>query len=308
MLLLAIGKRIAQYGVTENRYLLAVLSGWLALISLYYIVTRARNIKLIPITLCLVAFGTSFGPWGAFGVSERSQFNRLTGLLEANDILSGDAIQSAPGDVSFEDRKEISAALDYLVTTHGTDRLEPLFGERWTAIDTTAKSFEDDPSRMRRRGNELVMAMLNEMGVEYVTKWDDPLIDSEDFYVRVEEGRKVFPLEKADVLVRLAVPMHPQAVEEPACTLSWDDDTQSLLIDAGGDALVVDFGRWIGKTLPKLTGPNGSTMLAWDQSRVSAENEHVRAVVYVETINGEMHEGEVEINLIRGICLLRWLD
>ncbi|MCH7549944.1 MAG: DUF4153 domain-containing protein, partial [Candidatus Krumholzibacteriota bacterium] len=37
MLLLAVGKRIDQYGVTEKRYLLAVLAVWLAGISVYFI-------------------------------------------------------------------------------------------------------------------------------------------------------------------------------------------------------------------------------------------------------------------------------
>lgn len=307
MLLLAIGKRIAQYGVTENRYLLAVLSGWLALVSLYFIFTRARNIKLIPITLCIVAFATSFGPWGAFGVSERSQMGRLTGLLEANNILADGMIRSAEGDVSFVDRKEISATLDYLVTTHGTDRLEPLFGDRWAAIDTMSKSLEDDPSQIRRRGNELVVAMLDEMGVEYVSKWEDPLIDSEDFRIRTEPDRHVYALDGADVFLWINN-LEPETIEEPACTVSWDAGTQSFLIAHDGDTLAIDMGRWIGEMLPELSGPGGASAITWDQARVTAENDRVRAIVHVKTINGQMREGAVEISLIRAVCLLRWLD
>jgi len=308
MLMLAIGKRIAQYGVTENRYLLAVLSGWLALISLYFIFTRARNIKLIPITLCLVAFVTAFGPWGAFSVSERSQFGRLARLLETNGILSGGTIQTATGDVSFEDRKEISATLDYLVKTHGTGRLEPLFGDRWARIDTASGSEVDRPDRTRQGGSERVLAMMNEMGIGYVSIWDDPLIEGKNFYVRVEQDRNVFPIDGADVLVRLSVPMQPEAIAEPGCTLSWDNDTQSFRLVCGGDTLAIEMGRWIGEMLPKLTGPDGSTRLTLDQARLVVENEHVRAVVFVETINGQMDEGEIDISLIRGMCALRWLD
>jgi hypothetical protein len=308
MLLLAIGKRIAQYGVTENRYLLAVLSGWLALISLYFIISRARNIKLIPITLCIVAFGTSLGPWGAFGVSERSQTGRLFRLLEKNNILSNDMIQSAPGDVSFEDRKEISAVLDYLVTTHGTDQLEPLFGGSWADIDTTSDTGEDGDGGPVRRGSDLVQNMMDEMGIEYVSKWNDPLIESENFYIRVERDRTVFPLESADVLVSIEVPMLPMTIEEPACTLSWDGGTQSFLIAAGEDTLALDLERWAGEMLPLLSGPRGSGAMSWEQARLSAENDRVRAVFHFNTINGEVHEGVIKINLVRGICLLRRLD
>ena len=62
MLVMAIWKRIDQYGVTEPRYFLAVLAAWLGLIALYFTFTRSQNIKLIPTTLAAVAFATSLGP------------------------------------------------------------------------------------------------------------------------------------------------------------------------------------------------------------------------------------------------------
>ncbi|MFB6356995.1 MAG: DUF4153 domain-containing protein, partial [bacterium] len=65
LLWVAIYIRIDAYGVTVNRYLLTVLSVWLSLITVYYLVTNSRNIKVIPGTLCLLIFTVSFGPWGA---------------------------------------------------------------------------------------------------------------------------------------------------------------------------------------------------------------------------------------------------
>ncbi|UCH85111.1 MAG: DUF4153 domain-containing protein [Candidatus Latescibacterota bacterium] len=306
MLLLAIGKRIAQYGVTENRYILAVLAGWLALISLYYIFTRARNIKLIPITLCVVAFGTSFGPWGAFSVSERSQMSRLTNLLEKNDLLSDGAIQIAAADVSFEDRKEISAVLDYLVSAHGTEKIAPWFGDRWTVIDTTG--YEDDHDGARALDRELVRGMMNEMGIEYVSKWNKPLTEGESFSVRVDSYTDVFALESADYLVRIDAPGSTVIIEEPARSMSWDHDRQSLVLAIDEDTLVIDMGKWIANVLPTLTGPRGSGTMTRDQARLIAKNHRAHAIVHVDTISGEINEGVAEIKDIRGICLLRWLD
>ena len=55
MLLLAIGKRIQQYGVTEDRYFLVALALWLSGIALFFIVRRNGDIRVIPATLCVLA-------------------------------------------------------------------------------------------------------------------------------------------------------------------------------------------------------------------------------------------------------------
>ncbi|MEJ2372053.1 MAG: DUF4153 domain-containing protein, partial [Gemmatimonadales bacterium] len=120
MLLLAIWKRIDQYGITERRYFLAVLALWLAGIAIFYVVSRSRNILVIPLTLCIVAVATFGGPWSAYSVSEASQVRRLTGLLASNEMLEGGRARAAEREVSFEDRREVSAILRYLTQTHGT--------------------------------------------------------------------------------------------------------------------------------------------------------------------------------------------
>src|SRR5699024_5099304 len=87
LLLLAIYRRVADYGITINRYLVVVLALWLAGIVAYFLVSRTKNIKVIPGSLCVVAFLISFGPWGAFSGSRRSQVNGVAGLLQQNETL-----------------------------------------------------------------------------------------------------------------------------------------------------------------------------------------------------------------------------
>src|ERR1035437_3259531 len=72
---LAIFKRVSQYGITENRYFILILALWLAGVATYFLLSKTKNIKVVPISLCAIAFLSSFGPWGAFSVSERSQIN-----------------------------------------------------------------------------------------------------------------------------------------------------------------------------------------------------------------------------------------
>jgi hypothetical protein len=306
MLLLAIGKRIDQYGVTENRYLLAVLAVWLAVISVYFVVSRTRNIKLIPITLCGLAFVTSFGPWGAFAVSKQSQMNRLTGILESNHLLVDNAIQPAAGEVSFEDRKEISAVLDYIVTTHGPGDIAPWFGDRWAEIDTfSAEEYRDKAPYV---GRTLVRDMMSEMDIEYVSKWNRPLAESDDFYVTVSPDPEVLPLEDADVMVRVHACMSLIEVDGKARTISWDAVDEAFLICAEGDTLTIEMRTWVDELLPKLSGPAGEGTMKPEQARVSIENDRVHAVLHVASINGSFVDGRADVRNMNGMCLIRWKD
>ena len=166
MLWLAIWQRVGQYGVTERRYFLIVLSGWLAGIAVYQLLTRARGIRVIPLSLACVGLLTLAGPWGAYRVSEGSQVRRLAGFLERHGMLVDGQARPSAGDVPPADRREISAALRYLAATHDLDAIAPWFGGRLAEIDTILtgrEAWRADGERARR-----ITAWL---GVEYVPEW-----------------------------------------------------------------------------------------------------------------------------------------
>lgn len=129
VLFLALWKRISEYGITEGRYLGIAIGIWLAVIAAYFIIGKTKSIKVIPATLCLLAFLISCGPWGMFSISEKSQIGRLKELLSRNSILVNGTVQKAPAEMSFEDAGQISSILDYLHDTHGLNGIQPWFRE-----------------------------------------------------------------------------------------------------------------------------------------------------------------------------------
>jgi hypothetical protein len=171
MLLLAIWKRVEQYGITENRYFLIVLALWLAAIAVYFTVRRPGNIKVVPATLAVLALATSLGPWGAYAVSRRSQEARLDHLLTANGLWTGTAIRpaAAADSVSFETRRELSGVLEYLVDVHGAGTLRPWFGDlpASAAGDETKGRSEDGPPQVRTTS-----VAMGRLGLEYVCRWE----------------------------------------------------------------------------------------------------------------------------------------
>jgi hypothetical protein len=123
LLLLAIWRRISEYGLTENRYYVAVLGAWLIVVSLYFIFSAVKNIKLIPISLSIIALVSAYGPWSSFAVSERMQLNRLDEIMRRNHLAGGSGSAGGTVKIPFKDNKEICEIVSYVTDHFGTDRL-----------------------------------------------------------------------------------------------------------------------------------------------------------------------------------------
>jgi hypothetical protein len=86
ILFIAIFMRVDEYGITIKRYIVLTLGIWLTVVCLYTAIGKI-NIKFIPTSLSIMLILISFGPWGMFSISEKSQVNRLKSILEQSKIL-----------------------------------------------------------------------------------------------------------------------------------------------------------------------------------------------------------------------------
>lgn len=167
MQLMAIGKRIGQYGVTENRYFILVLALWLLVISLAGALNRLKSLRPLPLSLCVIALLSSFGPWGAFSVSRTSQVGRLETLLAEARMLDTGTLAPAAEAPDHETRREISAVLDYLMIHHGPAAIEPLLApEQLAEVNALADSLAY--GHQQRELSELVMSYAE---LEHVPGW-----------------------------------------------------------------------------------------------------------------------------------------
>src|SRR5690606_19950461 len=62
LLALAVYQRVSHYGFTEERYILMVLTIWLAAITAYFLSSQKDDIRLIPVSLAALALLSTFGP------------------------------------------------------------------------------------------------------------------------------------------------------------------------------------------------------------------------------------------------------
>lgn len=137
LLAVAIYVRINEYGITEPRYFVILLTLWLIGITFYFIISKVDNIKIIPISLAILALLSTFGPWGAFSVSERTQYNRLVKVLEDGKFLK-DGLMYIPREQKLDAKQTeiISSVLDYFSKKHDLSTIQPLFKQDLNGLDT----------------------------------------------------------------------------------------------------------------------------------------------------------------------------
>lgn len=114
LLFASIGRRISEYRLTENRYFVLVLAIWLTGIALYFTFSRVRNIKVVPVSLGLLALLASFGPWGAFQVARHSQVERLREMLQTRNLLKEGKLARTSALITKETEAQIGSVVEFL--------------------------------------------------------------------------------------------------------------------------------------------------------------------------------------------------
>ena len=172
LLFFAIKKRISDYGITELRYFVLLLALWLLFIATYFSISKHKNIKLIPQSLCLLAFLSSFGPWGAFGISLNSQKSNFESILTKNNLLINGKAIKATKQPSFNDRKQLSSVVEYIISNHGYKTLQPYFVQNLdTLIKENAKRKLDDYTSNQEK-------VLSLMCIKYVANYESEEADT----------------------------------------------------------------------------------------------------------------------------------
>jgi len=265
MLWLAIGKRVAQYGVTERRYFMIVLSLWWAGIAVFYTLGRSRSIKVIPATLCLLAVLTFAGPWGAYKVSLASQRHRLDRLVARHGLRVATTVATAR-DVPYADRKEIAATVRYLVERHDRQGIAARFGGAASLASSAVET--------------RVRAIMASLGVAYVSPWDREE-SKESYYFRAKWTTAPTPIDGYQYAIHLGpFELKDTLRIDAATSVSFEKARNALRVERGGQpALEIPLqpvieraaayrrtrGRYdevpIGLLRAETSGPGGGALL-----------------------------------------------
>ncbi|TFG54131.1 MAG: DUF4153 domain-containing protein [Gemmatimonadales bacterium] len=302
MLVLAIWKRVQQYGFTERRYFLVVLAAWLFGVALYYSIRRSKNIKVIPASLCAVALITSFGPWSAYRVSVRSQTSRLASHLTEAGLLAAGRVRPASGDVAFEHRREISEILTYLIGTHGSGTVARWFPEERAIPDTSGA----DPAKRQAYAIQRTQVIMQGLNLGYVSAAEAR--EPSGFYYTTGARSVLAPVEGYDYVYHLArIPSDTLSLGDRHLRVALDSaagmlqllEDQTILIALPIEPLIDRVRAYLGEH------PMDRNALPPDLMRVEGENERVAVRVYVSQLSGRRIERGTAATQVRGEVLLR---
>jgi hypothetical protein len=156
LLYVAIGTRIAAYGITESRYYLVLLGLWIGFSACYFLFSREKSIKMIPLTLLVVGVLSLWGPWGAFYVADASQVARLEGILRKYHCLNerGKMDVQKRNLLPTAQAKEVRSIVDYIVTRQQVKRLQYLTDvnlSRFAITNDTLLSRNDNSAYFEQR-------------------------------------------------------------------------------------------------------------------------------------------------------------
>jgi len=300
MLFWALYFRLSQYGFTENRYFVFVFGWWLLVMALYLLISKRKDIRFIPITIFIIALLSSFGPWGAFAVSEKSQINRLEKFLVKNNLLVEGKIKKLENqEVLFEDRKEISAIIQYLYRTHTLSGIQVWFSE-------DLSTFGRDEILPKRRDvyvfpQKIVKELL---GIEFVEAWQGDNTESETFSLYVDEylsDGKIADISKYDFMASLYnLSGNIREINDIMYKYEFDNNNEEFIIWKNNEVIArVDTKVF----LINLLKGRGSypPPIDRDLMRIEFENENISIALYFTNINGEKKEsGIYRIQSING--------
>ncbi len=291
MLLLAIWRRISEYGFTENRYFVLILGFWLTGIVIYFIVSKTKSIKVIPGSLCVITFLISFGPWGAFSVSENSQINRLESLLTESRILIDGEIHRTGHDVPDHDAQEISAVVRYLSEVHGLSGIQPWFDED---LENLAGASDDSTEQTARWDQP--RKVVEWMGVQYFNARELQPPGLRNFTARTEGALHI---DEYEWLIKnrnfnLSQDTSSVHLDQHTLVIEMDSDSLWFTINKMGDnsagELKIELEPKIGE-LDRTFIPQESYNIPPELMSLEGENEWIRVKINLNSLIVQKEEG-----------------
>jgi hypothetical protein len=306
LLFLAIKRRIEDYGITENRYFVLVLACWLAFIAGYFLLSKEKNIKIIPVSLCLVTLLTSFGPWSAFHVSLNSQEKHLADILKRNGLLDNGKIKKLEGKISFEDHKEISSVIEYISEVHGYESLQTFFVQD---LDSLMKS---NSSEGRHYSYLQVNKILELMNVSYVNRFQNEDEEKKSIsFTSVSSSSMDISGYNYFISDFIAASYDPvdstcssYRIAESTVTICCNFKRSQLSISNGIDStLTFDLSDLVQSL--KQNNVTNDTPVKAELMTLTAGNDKFSAKVFFKTIYGTLDSGAIKLSRIQSDMMLR---
>lgn len=281
MLFWAISFRLRDYGVTENRYFVLVFGAWLLVCAIYYLVSRAKDIRFIPMSLCLLVLLSSLGPWSTFAVSEWSQVGRLEKILVRNGVLQNGTYVSGRTNLPPDDEEEILEIMKYLELNHDFDKIEPWFG---------GEDLDAIKSDVWDKGEKIVQEKFG-LDVDGLSSY------REYFFLDLSSSVISLETEGYDQFASWSI-QRSFLLDGGTSQFFLDGNEPILELRRGGEILArVDLNQLVELAYQKGPREGGSQ----EEMTIEVDNEQIRLRLIIQTLDGVKESGSVRIERVEGL-------
>jgi hypothetical protein len=135
MLGYAIYLRIAQYDLTMNRYFVVIFGIWLAIISVYFIVSKRKSLTVITASLTTIALIISIGPWSVYTLPLKRQYNFLIENLTTAGMIHNGVISKKPQQLDASLENNIYSEIQYICGFSRCEKIKKLFAKELTGAE-----------------------------------------------------------------------------------------------------------------------------------------------------------------------------
>ncbi|QEC51485.1 uncharacterized protein DUF4153 [Anseongella ginsenosidimutans] len=287
LLFLAIGKRISEYGFTEERFIVLITGVWLLFTAVYFLSGRRDNIKMIPASLIIfILFTLTL----AFPVSADSQMQRLFAVFERNNMLetgesgTSDTVRVVPAQKqpSEEDRKEITSIVTYLYQMHGLEPFRGHFtGLSEEKLELYAYNFTDN--------------LLKSLQVAPAYRWDTfPGLDGIRFFNVSLKSDTAIPITGFDFQLNKELPGRRDEFHAGDHSITEEllpkEMSAALVIDKV-DTLRFDLEPLINTLLQEyIKTQRGASSINPEEASLEKETDRYKVRLYLLSVSGHVNE------------------
>ncbi|MBO4481498.1 MAG: DUF4153 domain-containing protein [Bacteroidales bacterium] len=239
LMTVAIGRRLADYGITVSRLYLLVFNLWCYAVCLWLIFTRNKRIWLIPASFAVILFLISVGPQSIANVTQRQLKKEASMAFNASGIrqfpLSGEQYEQWLKGADPKVAAAIDSKLHYLKRDYGYNAIDDLVGKdviigRYSALDENGNIVEEMQDTYRNSDLiEGVMVPEGYTSMTMVSGSDGNIVkvEGDKMWIKFEDGNHVEHQFEIDVK-RLA---EFDAEKNPDGPLAFENGDALLMIN-----------------------------------------------------------------------------
>jgi len=301
LLYVAILRRISDYGITPNRYYVFVSAIWISGMILYFIFSKKKNIKIIPVSLAIITLLTGFGNWSAYSVSEKSQISRLHNILLENNAWGAgqpDTLKTAQLNDSI--CVEINQVLNFLEESNGgLKQLE----KQWNMELSGKGEYEEDSIKL----SQYTAANKLKLQTTFTYYYRSP---NDYFYWQGKEWN-LLNISDYDYITNTQYLYYETPIilelKNSNCKIYFSENDEDLILEDGHETIIKSIEEYVKNLQTKGYKADESGYNSPQDKNLNFELNSTKHhfMFNVSEINGRKENDSIKVNNMRFMLLIK---